>query len=134
MIATFRMNDFVREAPRVYTSQSCRETEKILLQNPESECIVVCDKSERPVGLVMCDRFFLKLHTPFGFEMFYRESVIKLMNRTPLIVDINSSIDELLVAAAKRPDGHRNDCVIVTAQGKISGVLCASDLSLIRNL
>ncbi|WP_342437407.1 hypothetical protein NSS79_31290 [Paenibacillus sp. FSL L8-0436] len=118
----------VRSAPAVYASRTCRETLRVMFQHPESKCIVVCNSENEPVGLLMCERFFLKATGRLGMDHFYRESITKLMSRKPLIADISASPDNVRAEAMNRPEPMRNDCIIITGNGKFSGVVYPSDL------
>ncbi|MEK5025644.1 hypothetical protein [Paenibacillus sp. FSL M7-1046] len=118
----------VRSAPAVYASRTCRETLRVMFQHPESKCIVVCNSVNEPVGLLMCERFFLKATGRLGMDHFYRESITKLMNRKPLITDISASPDNVRAEAMNRPEPMRNDCIIITSNGKFAGVVYPSDL------
>lgn len=122
----------IRDTPRVRSTQTCKETISILHQYPESPCIVVCDKSDQPIGLVMCNRFYLQMTGKLGIDSFYMAPIVKLMNRKPMIVDINSSIDSLRSAVARRTEDVHNDCIIVTQQGKLTGIINVLDLNRIQ--
>lgn len=122
------LTSLIRSAPAVPVSLTCRETLRVMFQHPESKCIVVCNSANEPVGLLMCERFFLKATGRMGMDHFYREPVARLMNRKPLTADINTSLESVRAEAAKRPEPLKNDCVIVTRNGTFSGVLYLSDL------
>lgn len=77
----------------------------------------------------MCDRFFLAATGRMGMDYFYRESVTRLMNRKPLIADIDTSPESLWAAAMGRADTHKADCIIVTREGQYAGVIHTSDLT-----
>ncbi|MDF2922961.1 MAG: hypothetical protein K0R57_1875 [Paenibacillaceae bacterium] len=122
------LSEMVRPAPRVFVSQTCKETLNVLLSNPDAKCIVVTDKQEKPLGLVMCDRFFFRLTGPYGIDMLFRESIIKLMSRTPLIATTGASSESLLDQIGQRPAAIRNDSIVWMEQGKFAGVIHVSDL------
>ena len=75
------------------------------------------------MGLVDCDKFFLRLNGRMAMDGWYMESVTKLMNRNPLIVDIESTIQAVCEVIVSRVESVRGDYVIVTEQGKFSGVI-----------
>lgn len=123
------LSAIVRSAPSVPASLTCRETMRVMFQHPEARCIVVCNKRNEPIGMLMCDRFFLAATGRMGMDHFYRESVTRLMNRKPLIADIASSAESLWTAAMNRADAHKADCIILTREGKYAGVIHTSDLT-----
>lgn len=122
------LSGIVRSAPSVPSSLSCRETMRVMFQHPESKCIVVCNAGNEPVGLLMCERFFLKATGRMGMDHFYRESVTKLMNCKPLIADSSAPIHSVLAEALNRAERMNNDCIIITSEGKFAGVVYPSDL------
>lgn len=122
------LSAILRSAPSVSASITCRETMRVMFQHPESKCIVVCNAGNEPVGLLMCERFFLKATGRMGMDHFYRESVTKLMHRKPLITDIAVPVKSVLAEAMNRPEIMKNDCIIITSEGKFAGVVYPSDL------
>lgn len=125
------LTNIVRPAPRVYDTQTCKETLRVLFSYPESKCIVVCDKSDHPVGLVMYNRFYLQMTRKSGIGGIYTERITKSMNRTPLIVDMHCTIDSLQEEINKQHKGHQSDCIIVTENAKLIGIVNVSDLDLL---
>ncbi|AWV36081.1 CBS domain-containing protein [Paenibacillus sp. FSL H7-0716] len=130
-MTTALVNDLtgiVRSAPAIFASRTCREALRVMFQHPESKCIVVCNAMNEPLGMLMSERFFLKATGRSGVDLFYREPAMKLMNKTPLILDISTPLDMVLSLAMNRPDPMKNDCVIITRKGKFVGVAYTSDL------
>lgn len=80
------------------------------------------------MGLLMSERFFLKATGRMGTDHFYRESITKLMNRKPLIADLSAPAISVLAEAMNRPEMMKNDCIIITSQGKLAGVVYPSDM------
>lgn len=130
-MSTVLINDLsgcVRNAPAVFATRTCRETLRVMFQHPESKCIVVCDATNEPLGLLMSDRFFLKATGRSGMDLFYKEPVMKLMNKNALIFELSTPLELVLAAAMNRPDPMKKDCVIITRNGKFAGVVHPSDL------
>lgn len=117
------LTNLVQKAPHVYTHIKCKDTLRVLFGNPEANCIVVCNKYDQPVGIVDCDKFYLRLNGRMAMDGLYMESITKLMNRNPLIVEIESTIQAVREIVASRVESVRGDYVIVTEQGKFSGVI-----------
>ncbi|WP_310830467.1 CBS domain-containing protein [Paenibacillus pedocola] len=127
-VLTSELSAVLRSAPSVPASLTCRETMRVMFQHPESKCIVVCNEGNEPVGILMCERFFLRATGRMGTDHFYRESITKLMNRKPLIADLSTPAASVLAEAMNRPDMMKNDCIIITSQGKLAGVIYPSDM------
>lgn len=118
----------LQETPRMYAGQTCYEALRMFQSNPEATCVVVCDKANSPVGLVMRDLFFLKFNGPRGIDMLGRQSITKLMKRAPITADINLPLQTLIEACSTRPVGNQHDCAIITLNGKLIGIIKTEDL------
>lgn len=119
---------FLRESPIAHVSQTCKETIALFKKNQDSECVMVCDEAGKPVGLMMRNRFFMRLSQRFGVDLYYDKSIAELMDASPLIVDCGHDPQQLIDKALNRHDSELYDCVIVTREGKPAGVLTVSDL------
>ncbi len=119
---------FIRQTPIALEGQLCKELISIFKKNPESECIVICDAAHKPKGLMMRNRFFLKLGHRFSADLYYEKSIGRLMDGNPLMVDIAEEPQHAIDQALNRHDSVLYDCVIVTNGGKYAGVLTVSDL------
>lgn len=122
------LHAFLREAPAISGQLTCRETIAVFKRNPDSECVVVTDEKDAPVGLMMRNRFFLKLGHRFSADLYYDKPVTKLMDAEPLMIDDGCEPQQLIDRALGRHDSVLYDCVIVTRGGRLAGVLTVSDL------
>jgi methyl-accepting chemotaxis protein len=123
-----QLQPFIRQAPIAYEEQACKELIAIFKKNPDSECVVICDNLGQAKGLMMRNRFFLKLGHRFSADLFYEKPISKLMDREPLTVDCLSEPQRVINLALNRHDGVLYDCVIATGRGKYIGILTVSDL------
>ncbi len=109
--------------PILRPTDTCGETQQLLLQHPGATCAVVCDDRRRPVGLVMSDAFFIQMNAEFDPEHLYELPISRLMSLHPLTVDAYMPIIRALELAAARSSRTRKDAVIVTQGGALLGVL-----------
>ncbi|MDQ0058812.1 methyl-accepting chemotaxis protein [Paenibacillus harenae] len=125
-----RIADYMRGAATVEEERSCRETIGVFKQNPDCECVVVVRGNERiPVGLMMRNRFFLKLGHRFSADLYYEKPVTRLMDARPLTVHIADAPQQIIDSALSRDESILYDCVVVTQQdGSLAGVLTVSDM------
>lgn len=107
---------------------SCREAIQLFRQNPESECLVVCTPLYKPLGILMRPRFFLKLGQRFSAELWYDKPIEALMDQQPLIVDAKEEPQQVISRALQRQEHILYDCVLVTSQERLHGILTVSDL------
>ncbi|OWA37770.1 hypothetical protein B9G55_06940 [Saccharibacillus sp. O16] len=109
--------------PILRQTDTCGETQRLLLRHPEAACAVVCDDRGRPAGLVMSDAFLIQMNAEFDPEHLYELPISRLMGLHPLTVDAGMPIDRVLELAAARSSRTRTDAVIVTQGGVLIGVL-----------
>ncbi|SFE44364.1 methyl-accepting chemotaxis protein [Paenibacillus algorifonticola] len=123
-----RLAVFMRQGIMVKDTQTCREAAALFKRNPGSECIVICNTNEYPVGLMMRNRFFMRQSSRFSAELYDDKAVGLFMDDHPIMTDLNDNPQQLIDEALSRPDESVCDCVIVTAEGKLAGILTAPDL------
>lgn len=109
--------------PILRQTDTCGETQRLLLRYPGAFCAVVCDDRRRPVGLVMSDDFFIQMNAEFDPEHLYELPISRLMSRHPLTVEAELPIARAFELAAARSSRNRTDAVIVTQDGSLFGVL-----------
>ncbi|HTG71632.1 MAG TPA: methyl-accepting chemotaxis protein [Candidatus Udaeobacter sp.] len=123
-----RLKDFLRQAPTITGEQTCRETIGVFKKHPECECVIVTTNQGVPIGLMMRNRFFLKLGHRFSADLYDDKPIMKLMDANPLLVDYDYAPQQLIDSALSRHDSVLYDCVIVTLKNKLAGILTISDM------
>lgn len=127
-VLTHDLAGLLRAEPAVYAARTCRETLRVMFQHPEAKSIVICSAANEPIGLLMSERFFLQATGQMGTAPFYSEQVTKLMNGSPLVLDINVPLQNALTEMGKRTVSTGDHCILVTRGGKYAGVVYRSDL------
>lgn len=122
------LREFIRKAPVVQGTHTCKEVIDQFGLQPDCNCIVVCDEANKPLGLVMKSRLSIIETHRFGREIYYGRSIVKLMDTDSLVVDKMISPQELLDRALGRDEATLYDCVILTDGGSFLGVMTVADL------
>lgn len=122
------LHHFLRQVPTITAEQTCRQTISVFKKHPECECVIVIDDNRAPIGLMMRNRFFLKLGHRFSADLYDDKPITKLMDGNPLLVDYHYAPQLLIDSALSRNDSVLYDCVIVTSNNKLAGILTVSDL------
>lgn len=112
----------VKKVPYIDPSVKNKEVDKMFTANPNMRGIVVVHH-EKPIAHITRTHFYQKIGTLYGYNLFMgRES--KLLAKTnPLIVDYFQSITEVSRLAMEREEEDLYDDVIVTKDGRFSGVV-----------
>lgn len=127
------MTGFIGELPEVVPTvqktASNTQINELFKQNPTCTGIVITE-NEVPIGLITRTKFYQKLGTQYGYNLYINKSIELLMNRSILIVDYTMSIIDVSHAAMKRAEEDLYDYVIVTKYGLFMGVVSISTLLL----
>ncbi|TVX98024.1 methyl-accepting chemotaxis protein [Cohnella terricola] len=122
------VKDWMKSCPVISADRQSDEIIGLFRRNPQYVCVVVCDNLHQPVGLIMKDRFFQRLGTLYGMSLFGNRPVSKLMDRAPLSAELDIDPQELIDRALSRSEETFYDSVILTDNGKFTGILTVNDL------
>lgn len=111
----------------VTPSTKCEYVYSMFKDSPEIEGMVVCS-AERPVGLITKTKFYQKLSTQYGFDLFMKRTVDLVMITDPLIIDQSVPITEASAQAMDRLQEHLYDYVIVTKEDRLIGIASIRNL------
>ena len=88
-------------------------------------------ENDQPIGLISRNIFMSQMSKPFQREIYDRKSCIAFMDKDPLIVESDTSVEQIAELAVKMGDKTLADgFVIVSKEGKLMGL--ASGLELMR--
>ncbi|WP_080833745.1 methyl-accepting chemotaxis protein [Cohnella massiliensis] len=124
----FRLQEKIRRCPTVSPDELCGDVIALFRRSADSECIVVCDENDKPLGLVMKHRFFRMLGTLYGMSLYGEKPISKLMDSEPYIADCGLPAQELIDRAMSRPEEHVYDTVIMSQNDVFAGILTVNDL------
>ena len=79
-------------------------------------------ESERPIGLISRNIFMSQMSKPFYHEVYGKKSCIAFMDKEPLIVDADMSIEALTFRAVESGEKALADGFIITRGGILAGV------------
>src|SRR6266542_5478705 len=100
----------------------CILAHDLFLQNSRLHVIPVVDARERPVGLLNRFRVLEGFSQRFGHELLARRRVSDVMERHALIVDHNTTLDDLSAMIAEDDGQYMFDGFIVTRGEQYAGV------------
>ncbi|MGN7411953.1 methyl-accepting chemotaxis protein [Paenibacillus sp. SAF-068] len=133
--SVIHLHDYYRQVPVAGVHTTCGEAASMMNQDQEHPCIVLCDEQMRPTGLLMRETLYRMLNGRFAADLFYRKPVIQVVNTSPVIADIHMEATTIIDIALGRNEQHFYDCLLVTEQDRLLGVLTMRDvMSLSRRL
>lgn len=79
-------------------------------------------------GLIMKDKFFAKLGTQYGFAVFAHRPAILIMDKYPLCIDYETTIDVASKLAVNRTFENLYDYIIILKDNDYYGIVTVKDL------
>lgn len=79
-------------------------------------------EAERPIGLISRSIFMSRMSKPFYHEVYGKKSCIAFMDKEPLMVDVDMSIEALAFRAVEAGEKALADGFIITRDGELAGV------------
>ncbi len=123
------IGDIVEHVPVVSGGSLNKEVNRLFQENNLFEGVVVVE-NDKPIGLIMKSKFYQKIGTQYGFNVYMGRSVQLVMSPTPLIVEADRPISEVCVKSMNRPQDQLYDFVIITKGGNYFGVTSIRNLLL----
>ena len=121
----------LQDAPQLDPTTSGSEVYELFSDNPDMLVCAVVD-GECPIGLVSRNAFILRMADTHGRALFERRPITHVMNKTPLIVDVDRDIAELSRDIFNDRNSAIFDGFILTENGKYAGV--ATGLALMKSV
>ncbi|RCX19294.1 diguanylate cyclase/phosphodiesterase [Anaerobacterium chartisolvens] len=125
--STVCIGDICRSCMYVTTDQTGSSVLDIYNNCPSVLGLPVVDSS-KVQGLIMRDKFYAKLATQYGFALFLNRPVTLVMDKRPLSVDYETTIDIVSKLSMTRSEENLYDYVIVTKDSGYYGIVTVKDL------
>ncbi|MDS1029777.1 GGDEF domain-containing protein [Bacillota bacterium LX-D] len=100
---------------------------EVFQNNANLQGITVVDGAV-PVGLIMRNKFYQRFASQYGAAIYMKRPVSLVMDRHPLIVDCNASINSVSRLALTRREDNLYDYVIVTKNDNYAGIVTINRL------
>jgi serine phosphatase RsbU (regulator of sigma subunit) len=113
--------DLAQEVPAIDASDSNSLVMEIFYSRRDMASLAVIE-DDRPIGLINRDIFLSQMSKPFHRELYDKKSCIAFMDKDPLIVDVNMSIEALTFKTVEVGEKALVDGFIVTREGRFVGV------------
>lgn len=122
------LRDYSRKVPVAPVNALCKDLLELFEHNPNCECIVLESDTGAVAGLAMRHRFSYKLAHRYSVALFYNRPAMTLIDQNPVIVSCDADPHYLIELAMSRDGDSLYDCIILTENGRYSGVLTVGDL------
>jgi hypothetical protein len=113
--------DLCQSAPAIDASDSNSRVMEVFYSRRDLISVAVIE-GDRPIGLINRDIFLSQMSKPFHRELYDKKSCIAFMDKEPLIVDADMSIEALTFKTVEVGEKALVDGFIVTREGRFAGV------------
>ncbi|NRD76838.1 GGDEF domain-containing protein [Bacillus sp. BRMEA1] len=116
------IGDIAEVAPCISQSALSKTADQIFSKDRRVQGIVMVN-NEVPISLITRARFYEKMGTLYGYNLYMGRSIELIVEKEPLIVDYFQPITEVSKFAMERAEEARYDDVIVTKGNKFVGIV-----------
>jgi serine phosphatase RsbU (regulator of sigma subunit) len=113
--------DLAQDVPAIDANDSNSLVMEIFYSRRDMASLAVIEDN-RPIGLINRDIFLSKMSKPFHRELYDKKSCIAFMDKEPLIVDADMSIEALTFKTVEVGEKALVDGFIITREGRFVGV------------
>lgn len=126
--AEYIASSLLRVCPPVSPSQTNLEITQLMTEQPDLVSVAVIEDN-KPIGLINRNFFMEGMAKPYRHDLFDRKSCIAFMDKDPLVIDRNMSIQALSFKVLDTGRKTLNDgFIIVDEQGDYLGLGTGEDL------
>ncbi|MFZ5966617.1 MAG: GGDEF domain-containing protein [Bacillota bacterium] len=126
-ITTTMIGEISRFLPAISSETLGKEVYEMFESSVEIQGLPVIEE-DKPVGLIMKHNFFKNLGQQYGYVIYIKRSIDRIMDKQPLIVDYQTPLDRVSELAMQRDKDSLYDYIIVTQKGKYHGIVTVKDL------
>ncbi|QGT78239.1 EAL domain-containing protein [Guyparkeria halophila] len=94
----------------------------LFLRVPEIDFYPVVDPAGRVLGMIWRREFMNRLLYRFGYDLYHRKPIKRLMDRHPVVVDVRTPLETVSRLVTDSEHGHRKEAVILVDNGRYAGV------------
>ena len=110
------------EAPALTPESTNKDVEDLFRASPELHALPVVDADEVPIGLVNRRAFNERMAKPFTRELNQNKSCTVHMHPTPIVCDIQQSVDSMIDILCGEDQRYLADGFIITADRRYRGL------------
>lgn len=130
--STVKTGEIAKGGVFVQLNTPASEVESMFVKNQKLQGIVVVNENNKVAGLVMRTKFFSKIGTQYGWALYIKKPIYKLMDKEILIVDYNTTLDKVSRAVTSRNEDKSYDYIVIIKNGYYYGIVPV--ISLLENI
>ncbi len=126
-ISIMKIGEISKITPHIGLDTLGAHVNLLFEKNVEIQGLPVIDK-DKPVGLLMKHSFYYHLGKQYGYAIFMKRGMERLMDKSPLIIDYDTPLDRVSEIAMMRNTDALYDYIIITRDNKYHGIVSVKDL------
>lgn len=126
-VYTVKIGEIARKDKSIPPFTLGLEVERMFTDNPNLQGITIVNNG-KIAGLVMRKEFFSHIGTQYGWAIYMKRPIYKIMDPNPLIFDYNIPISEVVKAVITREEDNLYDYIIIEKDGLYYGIVSIINL------
>jgi diguanylate cyclase (GGDEF)-like protein len=114
--------------PPIYTQSYCVEVLEHFIRHENLSAVAIVDEHHTPVGIVERGRITEIFLKPFSRDLLHKKQISEIMDKQPIIVDINAGIDDIAQIIIDTGMQHMVNGFIVLEEGVYAGMATGNAL------
>jgi len=106
----------------VAPNRSVADVADLFLRVPEIDFYPVVDAHGEVLGMVWRREFMNRLLYRYGYDLYHRKPIRRLMDRHPIVVDVRTPLETVSRLVTDSDQGHRKEAVILVDNGRYAGM------------
>ncbi|MEW4368952.1 methyl-accepting chemotaxis protein [Paenibacillus kandeliae] len=123
-----QLRHYLLTVPGIPETENCGDTLQRFRNDQQMPCVAICNEQNIPQALVMREQFYRRMASRFASELYYTRPTSRFSQPEPLIMQISNDPSVVVDAALARQGEAFYECVMLTEQGKLVGVITIRDL------
>lgn len=124
---SLKVKDIAEAASKCEKNMPVKKVKELFdVYEPINGLVIVEDN--RPAGLLMYHNLNQLLGSQYGIPLYFDRPVSEVMDRMPLIIDENTTVEQISQVAMNRERKKLYDSIIITRDGNLAGVVSVQRL------
>ncbi|WP_409420168.1 EAL domain-containing protein [Pseudaeromonas sp. ZJS20] len=117
-----RVGQLAQDAPVLSPELLCEQALQLFKQQTEYGCLPVLGRDDRPIGLLRRQSLLAHLAERFGYSLYAKAPVSRLMDSAPILVEAEQSLIQVSQQLVARNSDEMDAWFVICQQGRYLGM------------
>lgn len=117
-----KVGQLAQSAPVLHPDLLCEQALQLFKQQPEYGCLPVLGKDDKPIGLLRRQSLLAHLAERFGYSLYAKAPVSRLMDSQPILVEAEQSLIQVSQQLVAKNSDEMDAWFVICEQGRYLGM------------